>query len=84
MKSEVAQSCSVVSDSLQPYGLQPSRLLCLWDFPGKSTGVSCEHSKSMNERILLKETIKGILTKTKDSANLMIKLTVTLEQRKLN
>ena len=25
----------------QPHGLQPSRLLCPWDFPGKSTGVGC-------------------------------------------
>ena len=32
---------SVVSDSLQPHGLSPSRLLCPWDFPGKSTGVGC-------------------------------------------
>ena len=31
---------SVVSDSLQPYGLQPTRLLCPWDFPGKTAGVS--------------------------------------------
>ena len=29
----------VVSDSLQPHGLQPSRLLCPWNSPGKSTGV---------------------------------------------
>ena len=34
-------SHSVVSDSLQPHGLQPSRLLHPWDFPGKSTGVGC-------------------------------------------
>ena len=32
-------SCSVVSDSLQPHGLQLTRLLCPWDFPGKNTGV---------------------------------------------
>ena len=32
-------SCSVVSDSLRSHGLQPTRLLCPWDFPGKSTGV---------------------------------------------
>ena len=31
----------LVSDSLQPYGLQPARLLCPWDFPGKNTGVGC-------------------------------------------
>ena len=34
-------SCSVVSDSLRPHGLQPTRLLCPWDFPGKSTRVGC-------------------------------------------
>ena len=26
-------------DSLQPHGLQPARLLCPWDSPGKNTGV---------------------------------------------
>ena len=34
-------SCSVVSDPQRPHGLQPSRLLCPWDFPGKSTEVGC-------------------------------------------
>ena len=34
-------SCSVVSDSSRPHGLQPTRLLHPWDFPGKSTGVGC-------------------------------------------
>ena len=34
-------SCSVMSDSLQPHGLQPTRLLHPWDFPGKSTRVGC-------------------------------------------
>ena len=34
-------SRSVVSDSQWPHGLQPTRLLCPWDFPGKSTGVGC-------------------------------------------
>ena len=28
-------SCSVVSDSKRPHGLQPTRLLCPWDFPGR-------------------------------------------------
>ena len=32
---------SVMSDSLWPYGLQPTRLLCSWDSPGKNTGVGC-------------------------------------------
>ena len=26
---------------LRPNGLQPARLLCPWDFPGKITGVDC-------------------------------------------
>ena len=34
-------SCSVVSNSLRPHGLQPTRLLCPWDFPGTGTGVGC-------------------------------------------
>ena len=33
--------CSVTSDSLQPHGLQPTRLLCGYNFPGKNTGVDC-------------------------------------------
>ena len=36
-------SRSVVSNPQRPHGLQPSRLLCLWDFPGKSTGVGCHY-----------------------------------------
>ena len=28
-----------MSDSLRPHGLQPTRLLCPWDFPGKSTQI---------------------------------------------
>ena len=35
-------SHSVVSDSLRPRGLQPTRLLSPWNFPGKSTGVGCQ------------------------------------------
>ena len=31
--------CSVVFDSLRPHGLQPARLLCPWDSPGKNNGV---------------------------------------------
>ena len=34
-------SRSVASDSQWPHGLQPTRLLPPWDFPGKSTGVGC-------------------------------------------
>ena len=34
-------SGSVASNPLQPHGLQPTRLLCPWDSPGKNTGVAC-------------------------------------------
>ena len=30
-----------MSDSVQPHGLQPTRLLRPWDSPGKSTGMGC-------------------------------------------
>ena len=33
----VAQSCL----TLQSHGLQSTRLLCPWDFPGKNAGVGC-------------------------------------------
>ena len=36
-RSEVAQSC----ETLRSHGLLPTRLLHLWNFPGKSTGVGC-------------------------------------------
>ena len=42
-------SRSVVSDSSQPHGLQPTRLLHPWDFPGKSTGVGCHCLLRCNE-----------------------------------
>ena len=32
----VIKSCLTL---LRPHGLQPARLLCPWDFPGKNTGV---------------------------------------------
>ena len=34
-------SHSVTSDSSRLHGLQPTRLLHPWDFPGKNTGVGC-------------------------------------------
>ena len=32
-------SRSVISDTSQPHGLQPARLPCRWNSPGKNTGV---------------------------------------------
>ena len=33
---EVKVSCSVMSNSFQPHGLQQARLLCPWNFPDKN------------------------------------------------
>ena len=41
VKSESESEVAVVSDSSRPHGLQPTRLLGPWDFPGKSTGMGC-------------------------------------------
>ena len=38
VKSETV-SHSILSDSSRAHGLQPARLLCPWDSPGKNTGV---------------------------------------------
>ena len=32
-------SCSVMFNSLRPYGLQPPKLLCPWNSPGKNIGL---------------------------------------------
>ena len=52
--------CSVMSNSSCPLGLQPARLLCLWDSPGKNTGVGCHFllqgifpTQGWNPRLLL-------------------------------
>ena len=36
-----AKVTSVLSNSLGPHGLYPTRLHCPWDSPGKNTGVGC-------------------------------------------
>ena len=41
LSSGYTQSLSVMSSSLQHYGLQSSRLLCPWDSPGKNTRLGC-------------------------------------------
>ena len=47
-------SHSVVSDSSRPHGLQSTRLLHPWDFPGKSTGVGCHRLLCLNARFIFK------------------------------
>ena len=51
-------SCSVMSSSSLPGGLQPTRLLHPWDFPGKSTGVGC-HCLHLAPYLLLSSSFLG-------------------------
>ena len=39
LRNNVCVSHSVVSDSLPPHGLKPTRLFCPWNSLGKNTGV---------------------------------------------
>ena len=39
--SHKKEHTSVMSDSVRPHGLQPTRLPRPWDSPGKDTGVGC-------------------------------------------
>ena len=41
LRESESVSHSVVSDSLQPHGLEPTRLLCPWNSPGQNTRVGC-------------------------------------------
>ena len=53
-------SRSVVSDSQGPHGLQPTRLLHPWDFPGKITGVGC-HCLLRCQSLLTYNSLNGKL-----------------------
>ena len=65
-------NCSIVSDSLRPHGLQPTRLLHPWDSPGKSTGVGRHcllHPRTHNSHLIMKKIsnkpkLRGILNST--------------------
>ena len=50
----VCVSRSVMSDSLRPHGVQPTRLLCPWNSPGKNTGVG---SHSLLQGIFLTQEL---------------------------
>ena len=43
----------VVSNSLQPYGLEPTRLLCAWSSLGKNIGVGCHSLLQTYNMIIL-------------------------------
>ena len=74
-------SRSVVSHSLRPHGLQPTRLLHPWDFPGESTGVGAiafsicfpsVHLFVYSTHFLNASHVAGIVT---DTRNKMMKQT---------
>ena len=50
-------SCSVMSDPQRLHGLQPTRPLCPWDFPGKSTGVGAIAFSEMGSQRCVKDWI---------------------------
>ena len=59
----------VMSSSLRPHGLYPARILCLWNFPGKNTGVGFAISYSRG--------IKSLLMKVKvESEKVGLKLNI--------
>ena len=41
-------ACSVTSNSVWLHELQPARLLCLWNFLGKNTGLGCHFLLQVN------------------------------------
>jgi len=41
--------CILMFDSLQPHGLQPAKIFCLWDSPGKNTAVGSVQFSSVTE-----------------------------------
>ena len=68
-------SRSVVSNSSWPHGLQPTRLLHPWDFPGKSTGVGCHcllHTQSTN---VLQKQAQNILKREESCLQMDFRLT---------
>ena len=50
-----------MSNSVQPHGLQPTRLLHPWDSPGKSTGVGCHF---LLQGLIVKVTSNSVSVKS--------------------
>ena len=44
-----------MSNSSRPHGLQPTRLPCPWDFPGKTSHVLIPDFSSLTSRVSLKQ-----------------------------
>ena len=54
-------ACSVAKPcpALQPYELWPSRLLCLWEFPGQNTGMGSPGESSWSRDRTWSPTLTG-------------------------
>ena len=55
-------SCSVMSNSWRPHGLQPTRLCRSWDFPGNSTRVGCHCLFHMATAAAAAKSLQSCLT----------------------
>ena len=60
--ANLLQLCS----TLRLYGLEPARLLCSWDSPGKNTGVGCHallqglfQTQGLNPPLLMSPALAG-------------------------
>ena len=71
-------SRSVVSDPQRPHGLQPSRLLHPWDFPGRSTGVGCHCLLRRSSSIYSNFNLNSVQPKTNDSIVINPKMSLTI------
>ena len=56
------QVAAVMSDSVRPHGLQPTRLLHPWDSPGKNTGVGCHFLLQCRKVVSESEVTQSCLT----------------------
>ena len=67
-------SLSVLSDTLWPCVLKPARLLCLWNSPGKNTGVG---SQSLLQRIFPTQGLNPGLPHQADSTIWVINMNLS-------
>ena len=76
-------SRSVVSNPQRPHGLQPTRLLRPWDFPGKSAGVGC-HCLLWKSIKVQPNVGRDLMTPLNFQKYVIIHLYVQLKENKLS
>ena len=75
---KIKWSRSVVSDSYQPHGLQPTRPFRPWDFPGKSTGVGCHCLLRSFHICIIKRCVSSCLGGMYTKIGMLQRLALTL------